>query len=183
LGLHRRTLPLPDAIYRGNPPLYPEEADLFGFIHTDDARELEPRLLHLFEAADKTGTLWLFPSGIGRHVDHQILRRVGERLGSGGRAVLFYAELPYASRRGEEKPVALEMVQPPPGWRDLTVDIEDALPRKVEAASAYRSQLAGLAGETNGSLLLPRWESFLGPEELILVLLGQGGGGPAGLRA
>jgi glycosyltransferase involved in cell wall biosynthesis/LmbE family N-acetylglucosaminyl deacetylase len=79
-----------------------------------------------------------FPLGLARHVDHQILSRLGWRLWREGRPVFFYEEWPYVSHY---------QLAPAPdrlGWEPQTFEVP--LHLKQQAALCYTSQIGGLGG-------------------------------------
>jgi len=74
------------------------------------------------------------PLGVGRHVDHRIVRRAAER---SGRALTYYADFPYA-----QNPEAVEAVLAEGEWQaELTMLSEEALEAKLAAIACYRSQI------------------------------------------
>lgn len=124
-----------DAIYRH--PAYDSEAAIFG-PPADEApleRELRGRC-----AALPAGLL-LFPLAVGRHVDHQLLFRVGWQLHAAGRPVAFYEDVPYAAWEGSPAPRLAEVGRPL--WPQR-VDVTPFWPDKAAAIACYRSQFAAL---------------------------------------
>ncbi len=137
-----------DAIYRH--PAYNSPARLFGRPAAEEALEEE---LAARIAALPDGLL-LFPLAIGHHVDHQLLFRVGRRLGQEGRAVAFYEDLPYAAwesglhRNPQGDPdqgvhPRLKEVSLP--LQPQVIAVTDFWAAKMEAAHCYRSQFAELS--------------------------------------
>jgi LmbE family N-acetylglucosaminyl deacetylase len=101
------------------------------------------------------------PAGIGGHSAHCVLRDAGLALAREGRAVSFYADIPYATEFGWPAWVAgvepeafldvdaawAEALEPiiAGGWRPTVVTLaESAQQRKLEALRAYRTQFSAL---------------------------------------
>src|SRR5439155_10734157 len=149
-------LDLPDAVYRG----YEGDDQLLGDVRADDEvpidllrREidrLEPQKVY-------------FPLGIGNHVDHQVLRRVGIALLQEGRRwvmpgpeytgiVTFYEDFPYAwwSDFGRLEDLPEDAIDGLPGdvslWPEYA-DIADTVERKISGVTLYRSQIDRLFGD------------------------------------
>ena len=131
-------LPFLDCIYRraGGMALYPGPTDMFGAINPSDTATAEALAAALAELP-RAGRMYL-PLGVGGHVDHALTRRAGERTWA---AVTYYEDYPYTMIPG-----ALDTALPPAeqgNWQAETVWLTDvALAAKVEAVSAYRSQLS-----------------------------------------
>ncbi|HEX8940926.1 MAG TPA: PIG-L family deacetylase [Candidatus Limnocylindrales bacterium] len=148
-------LDLPDAVFRGyegDDELLaeprPDDRAPFEIVRREIAR-LEPQKVYL-------------PLGVGDHVDHQLLRRVGMELLAEDRRwvmpgpewagrVVFYEDFPYAwwnefDRLEQLPPGALaglpEGVTLVPEYGDIT----DVVERKVDGLRLYRSQLERLFG-------------------------------------
>ena len=148
-------LDLPDAVFRG----YEGDGELLGAPRDDDdapidivrqeITRLEPQKVY-------------FPLGIGDHVDHQLLRRVGmSMLAEHGRwimpgpewagTVTFYEDFPYAwwnefARLEDLGPEA--RAEFPAGislWAEYA-DTSDQVERKVTGVTLYESQLDRLFG-------------------------------------
>ena len=140
LGADAHHLPFLDCIYRRSPKsgnlLYPGPDDMFGELNPEDS-EIFGSLAAAFAALPAAGQV-LLPLTVGGHVDHRILRVVGETVFSD---VAYYEDYPYVMT-----PDALEAVLPPDereGWRAETIWLtEAALEAKIEAVAAYRSQLS-----------------------------------------
>jgi len=81
---------------------------------------------------------WCFPLGLGQHVDHVILREVGERWE--GR-VFFYEDFPYLRFLAEQKRVVDEVCG---GMKIEFVDIRPWVTKKIAAIEKYESQLVAL---------------------------------------
>src|SRR5579871_5506523 len=92
-----------DAVYRGNPPYYKTNSDLIGGdVHPSD-QEIDSRLSQaLLELQERLpDTVWYAPLGIGRHVDHQLVCSIADRLVQRGAGVYFYEDIPYVYNNGE----------------------------------------------------------------------------------
>ncbi|MDB4953098.1 MAG: LmbE family protein [Myxococcales bacterium] len=141
LGAASHWLGYRDAIYRAS--LYPTPEQLSGPVHPDDAH-LPPQLEHeLLKLWSDTGQPAVYlPLAAGGNVDHRIAFAAGAALQAAGARVLHYEDVPYVMRvpnavedRVREAAVPL---------RPEVVDVTDTLERRLEAISAYTSQLATL---------------------------------------
>ncbi|MBI3965087.1 MAG: PIG-L family deacetylase [Chloroflexi bacterium] len=138
------TLGYQEAIYRGE--RYAREAALFGAVHTADLAvrcRLVRRLQSLLVA--NPGARLYSPLGAGGHVDHQLLTQAALALGAIQPVDLWlYEDTVYLIRRPGERERRLQefglMLQP------QLVDITDQIDGKIEALSAYDSQLPVLFG-------------------------------------
>jgi LmbE family N-acetylglucosaminyl deacetylase len=141
-----------DAIYRTAPEgrwLYGQLVDLFGAPDPADpltgqgVKKVAEQLAGLLPPPGQA-TLYA-PLAVGRHVDHQIIHAVAQRLAAGGQRLVFYEDYPYAEAPGATA-AALEAA----GAGDWPVEIVplDAadLAAKVSALAYYRSQFASLFG-------------------------------------
>jgi glycosyltransferase involved in cell wall biosynthesis/SAM-dependent methyltransferase len=100
-------------------------------------------------------TAFYFPLSLGNHVDHQILFAVGYRLAAAGRRVRFYEDYPYAGNYNDE----------PGEFTWLSRQVAIPLETKLQAVSAYRTQILGLGGSAqNLRRNLTRFSSRLGGE-------------------
>ncbi|HQU33375.1 MAG: hypothetical protein B7Z68_02700 [Acidobacteria bacterium 21-70-11] len=137
----------PDAIYRRGEegPYYMERADLF---REQDARDAAA-VLPLWEsevrrlATDRRAGTLFFPLAVGGHVDHELARRLGERLAGDGFRVAFYEDYPYA----ELEPGGVRRAQArfgPGVWEPETVRIDAAA--KIDAVRGYRTQIGPVFG-------------------------------------
>ncbi len=138
LGAELVHWPYTDCIYRQAPDgrfLYADDASLW--------REIDPTEHNLIaELAARLGALPLAqgdaiftPLGVGRHVDHQIVRRAAE---CSGRALTFYQDFPYA-----EKSEAVKAALAKGEWQAESVMLsEKALETKIAAIVCYRSQIS-----------------------------------------
>jgi len=132
-------LDYPDAIYRGNPPFYTQEEQLIGGeVHPSDLeidKQLAQNLLSLQERLPDA--VWYSPLGIGRHVDHQIVCSVADRLVQRGAKVNFYEDFPYVLR---EKALDSRLQELGAALEPALVEMSEMLPLRVEAAGLYASQ-------------------------------------------
>lgn len=112
-----------------------EEA-LFGGVHpAEDAliAELADRLRAL---AQEQGSAIYAPLAVGRHVDHQVVRRAAEGL----KGVVYYEDYPYAARPG-----ATEEALGAGQWQaELVALSQEALEAKIAAIACYSSQFGSL---------------------------------------
>jgi len=147
-------LDLPDAVYRG----YEGDPELLGTPRSDDPAPIE---LIRREIDRLEPQKVYFPLGVGRHVDHQLVRDVGLALIGGARRwvmpgpewagiVSFYEDFPYAWWNDFRSIEDLG-----DGFRDLPydvsiapayADISDQLERKINGLTIYESQLPRLFG-------------------------------------
>src|SRR5439155_2779619 len=107
--------------------------------HTADEgihRELAHDLVALHERLPDT--VWYAPLGVGRHVDHQIVTSAADRLIQRGANVKFYEDFPYVLQEGalEARIKDLGGVLEP-----AYVEMSEMLPRRLEAADLYASQV------------------------------------------
>jgi LmbE family N-acetylglucosaminyl deacetylase len=148
-------LDLPDAVFRG----YEGDDELLGSPRDDDdapidfvRREiarLEPQKVYL-------------PLGVGDHVDHQLMRRVGMAILGEGRAwimpgpdwagtVTYYEDFPYAAWSGFGRlddlsaDVRAEIPDGVSLWPEYA-DISDQVERKISGITLYESQIGRLFG-------------------------------------
>jgi LmbE family N-acetylglucosaminyl deacetylase len=137
-----------DAIYRGakGAPYYETRADLFREPHPQDAASLLPlwegRVRQL-EGEEAQGILLYAPLGVGGHVDHELARRLGQRMAEGGWRVWFYEDYPYI----ELEAGGVQAAQARFGihtWTSRIVTI-DVL-AKIEAVRAYHTQIGRVFG-------------------------------------
>ena len=134
---------VPDCIYRRHPitgeTFYNSDAELFGVVHSAEMpliNILAQRMLEL-PSADAV----FAPLGLGDHVDHQLIRQAA--LGAFGNRLHFYEDYPYIQRHG----AASRVGKVDAGWACDLVEISaEAHQTKVEAISAYNSQLSTLFG-------------------------------------
>ena len=148
-------LDLPDAVFRG----YESDDELLGIPRPDDDPALEAVRREIVRLEPQKVYL---PLGVGDHVDHQLIRRVGMSLLADGRrwvmpgpewagTVTFYEDFPYSWWRGfsqlDDLP-AEARAEVPEGvslWAEYA-DIADQVERKITGISLYESQLDRLFG-------------------------------------
>jgi len=148
-------LDLPDAVFRG----YESDEELLAAQRADDDPALEAVRREITRLEPQKVYL---PLGIGDHVDHQLMRRVGMSLLGDARRwampgpewagiVTFYEDFPYSWWRGfthlGDLPEAAR-AEVPDGislWTEYA-DIADQVERKITGISLYESQLDRLFG-------------------------------------
>jgi len=147
LGADHLHMEIPDCIYRHHPetrePLYGLEAEIFGTVHQAD-RTLVDKVALGIAVLPKTGQL-IVPLAVGHHVDHQITRDAAEQCPK--RSLLFYEDYPYV-----REPDMLDTVIgiERKGWSPNVVRLnKDDLRAKVEAISAYASQMSSFFADHN----------------------------------
>lgn len=143
LGAEPLWLGLPDAIYRGDH--YQSDAELFGAIHPDEwslLDELEQALTSLLDEAGIQPAWYAVPLGIGNHVDHQLVRLLGQRLRAHGQVVWSYEDFPYVLLPGGEDQrhaLVTQYCEQTPWMIELSAE---HLERRIAAIACYESQLA-----------------------------------------
>jgi hypothetical protein len=131
-------LPYLDCIYRLAPesgePLYPTEETLNAELQAGD-----PLLADLRDAAPlPDGSTLYVPLTIGRHVDHQAVRRAVEGWRIPSTQMVYYEDYPYAGREG-----AIEAATQDQAWVSRALPLSDAaMAAKIEAIAAYESQIS-----------------------------------------
>lgn len=97
MGAQPVHLDIPDCIYRtgrsSRAHLYPSEQSLFGPLHPTE-RSLASRLALRLQRRLPPDAQIVCPLALGNHVDHQLTRLAAEQT---GRALLYYADYPYAA--------------------------------------------------------------------------------------
>ncbi|MCZ7651281.1 MAG: PIG-L family deacetylase [Thermoanaerobaculia bacterium] len=144
LGVEALHLDLPEAPYRRDPAsgeiLYRELARLFPHRRPDEPATAEA-LDELLAALPPAAEVWA-PLGVGRHVDHQLLKRAAE--GRFPTALRYYEEYPYAARGLLG---VWRATRPRAAWRgDVLPLAEEDLAARCAAIACYASQLAALFG-------------------------------------
>ncbi|MBV9230094.1 MAG: PIG-L family deacetylase [Chloroflexi bacterium] len=130
-----------DAMYRGEPPYYPDKnAVIGGDVHPADLwidKQLAEDLIALRERLPDT--VWYAPLGAGRHVDHQIVCSAVDRLTQRGAKVNLYEDFPYVQR----EPGALDArLKELGGTLELAlVEMSEFLPVRLAAADIYATQI------------------------------------------
>ena len=136
LGCDTRVLPFLDAIYRGDQ--YRSDDALFGPVAPADAPLVAAIAAEVAALAGPGATVHV-PLGVGNHVDHQIVYRVGRMLAARGWRALAYEDFPYAALDGATAR-RLEAVAGEVGPPEA-VPVAATLSRRIAAIAAYRSQL------------------------------------------
>ncbi len=137
VGVTQRYLDIPDCIYRVNPatgrPLIGQNEDLF--LPEPPPEEEIIALIHQALAQLPGDVRLVVPLGIGGHIDHRLTRRAAERE---NRPLWFYADYPYAGRKGVELEKWL-----PAGCHGIKVELDQAAVGKwAEASACYQSQVS-----------------------------------------
>jgi len=140
LGCELLWLDHPDAIYRDG--LYGSDSRLFGLVHEQEVsfpEELAAQLIAL-DGVTRDFALYV-PLGIGNHVDHQLVFDAGCLLAAQGWQVFAYEDLPYTLHSPHKLQERLDAVAP---WLgdEIRHPVEAGFERKLQAISAYRSQLS-----------------------------------------
>jgi LmbE family N-acetylglucosaminyl deacetylase len=149
LGCAGQTWDYRDALYRH--PAYGSREALFG--PPAEEASLEKELLD--RCAALAGGCYLLPLAVGRHVDHQLLFRVGWRLHETGAAVAFYEDVPYVAWAGGPAARLAELGRPLWPYRFTATP---TWPAKMAAIACYPSQFASL--EHDGVPLLAAVEHY-----------------------
>ena len=146
LGATHRHLSTPDCIYRRIPTenlspgeiqnvfLYTTEASLFGPLHTTEAGQIKSLIKELARTLPLQVQV-VCPLALGDHVDHQLVRRVAERL---ERPMLYYSDYPYVL----ESMDILEHMKDA-GWSTIPHSISDSgMIAWEESVSTHTSQIS-----------------------------------------
>lgn len=164
LGASGTFLDYPVASYRVLPDgRAPDSRALWRDLNPDDERLVWAILADVAPRIAAEATIHA-PIGLGGHVDHRIVRRVGQALADQGRRVVWYEDLPYAAR-SSRRVLADTTANLSPVLRLLS---SDQLARKVRAVAAYSTQVRLIWG----------WQ-FLMAWELRRYARRVGGGTPA----
>jgi LmbE family N-acetylglucosaminyl deacetylase len=147
LGATSRHFDIPDCIYRRLPdsgePLVRDRKGLFQSPHPAETPLLEG-LIHELAASIPAGAQVIAPLALGKHVDHRLVRSAADRLSLLGVSVRFYADYPYAIRKGVHVPSE-------PDWRIERFHVSAiGLEAWKQSVGAYRSQISSF------------WKSFRG---------------------
>jgi LmbE family N-acetylglucosaminyl deacetylase len=142
--------PYTDCIYRRTPDgsfLYASEEALWGKVHPEEqglVAELATRIAASSSRREDASSsrredassVVYAPLGVGRHVDHRVVRRAAE---ASGQTLVYYEDYPYAQDRQ-----AVQNAQQGKTWRsELALLLSGgALEAKVAAVACYRSQLS-----------------------------------------
>ncbi len=130
-----------DAIYRH--PAYSSVEAIFSVPLAAD-----PLIASLGQHLTRLRTLlpqarWYAPLAIGNHVDHQIAQLVAADTLAASADLVWYEDLPYATRPG----AVSEHLQRYPDLTSTTIDISPTLPTKLAAIADYASQMVELFGD------------------------------------
>jgi LmbE family N-acetylglucosaminyl deacetylase len=102
VGVTPRHFPYPDCIYRTQPgtetPLITRNDDLFQPLRENEQPLVEEIAQHL-KSLISPEVILILPLTVGKHLDHQIIRRAGESLPN---PHYYYADYPYAGDHPEE---------------------------------------------------------------------------------
>ncbi|MCC7449955.1 MAG: PIG-L family deacetylase [Anaerolineae bacterium] len=153
LGAEIKFGPYPDAVYRVHTdthvPLYSDRDAIFDKIHPDDPVMQAKRaavvqaIVDLFDL--KPGDAIHVPLGVGKHVDHQVVREIGKSLARWrpDNPMYFYEEFPYT--RGGEAAVkaARDALEMPVTVMTHLLDPE-AIDARINAIRCYKSQITAL---------------------------------------
>jgi len=139
LGADTLWLDYLDAIYRGSPPLYTTEEQLFGEVNAADLA-LDAELAGIFgQIAERTPLAALYaPLGVGGHVDHVLCCSAADRLAQRKLNVKFYEDVPYVTQPGA---LAARQHQLNIAMEPELVEVSGMIPTKLEAVAAYTSQV------------------------------------------
>ncbi|HEU5441383.1 MAG TPA: PIG-L family deacetylase [Ktedonobacterales bacterium] len=142
LGADTLWLDYLDAIYRGSPALYTAEEQLFGAVNPGDL-QLDEELAGVFgQIVERSPQAAIYaPLGIGGHVDHQLCCSAADRLAQRKVNVKFYEDFPYVTQPGA---LAARQSQLNIQMEPELVEISGMIPTKLEAATAYTSQIGQL---------------------------------------
>lgn len=137
VGVLPHFLNIPDCIYRNNPhtgkPMIGKNEDLFQ-PHPPNEIEVISTIKN-YLAQIPPDVKIVSPLGIGRHIDHQLVRAAVQDL---QRPLWFYADFPYAAR--EKMPPETWL---PPVYQTIEVTMDEkALEKWVQAVACYKSQLS-----------------------------------------
>lgn len=137
LGAGFQHLSFPDAIYRRHPelgnPLYTSDESLFIALPEAESVLVEEIAGVLADHLTPDSQL-VCPLALGNHVDHQLVRAAAERL---GRALRYYADLPYVLRKGDTPDRLVQRLR-----KTVLPVSEEGLQAWEEAAGAYTSQIS-----------------------------------------
>jgi LmbE family N-acetylglucosaminyl deacetylase len=146
LGVVPQHLPYPDCIYRRVPgtdrPLIEKKEDLFQPLSESERPLVDEIVRHIRQNLPSEATL-VIPLGIGNHIDHQIVRQVGEVLNP---SRFHYADFPYSAGHTEELQQLL-----PQGSSTFHFPINNqSLAAWQFAIEAYTSQLSSFWSSLSG---------------------------------
>ena len=145
LGADYLHLAYPDAIYRsaGGSFLYASDEDLFGPLRPEDMGLVSQVAASVDGIGPLRDTTIYAPLAVGNHVDHQLVRDAILSLDAPSSIVVFYEDYPYVEEPGALTQ-ALEALRPEQWELELREFDEQCLKAKIEAITAYQSQMATL---------------------------------------
>ena len=152
LGAAPVHLDLPDCIYRLDPQtgqaLYASEEALWGPVHAAEAGRVAEGAAAVADILHRVAAPRLYaPLALGHHVDHQLTRQAGERL---GRVWAYYEDYPYADREANLSPNSIVTGQETVGLIAVLAPISEAdLAAQCRAVTAYASQISTFWGDAN----------------------------------
>lgn len=138
LGAKTRYFDLLDCIYRvvDGEPLYPTEASLWTNIHPKDTVYCRLQTIKI-----EPNSIVYAPLGVGEHVDHLLVRNWGWKLAQKTNfTVKFYIEYPYLRSRQSVEKAYHAMPEKLNSIKNHISEV--ALQKKIEAMTAYKSQIA-----------------------------------------
>ena len=135
-----------DCIYRVDSTgenLYGDGDALWGPIHPADSERIDA-IVHQIERliADRDPEIVVAPLGVGRHVDHRIVRQAAQQTMAtqADGELIFFEDYPYA-----DEPEAVSQALEGGSYESEIVHLgEEALERKTNAIAQYRSQISML---------------------------------------
>ena len=134
-----RHFDLPDSVYRRDPDtgkaFYRSTGDIFGQPAEKEISAIRERFMPILGPLLDGQERLVLPLGIGGHVDHQLVRMLGERLSP---APWYYADVPYALDASRDWGALLPGRG---GWRIFPLSAQ-GFRRWFAAAAAYASQLS-----------------------------------------
>lgn len=160
LGIKHRHFPFLEAIYRGKSGkgsfLYPSPTSIFNKPRPEDRQFHENVRQALCKHINPACRL-IVPMGIGRHVDHLLVRLAAEKTGN---HLLYYEDFPYAAKvRDAMNGLSI------PGLREIRVSVEEKHVELWEKGiAAYGSQVSIL------------WNSRLDMNKMLWSYYADGGG-------
>ncbi len=146
LGARVTHLPFPDCVYRlgrMGAPLYPTRNAIFGTVAKVEMPLIDEVVRALKRLRVPRDTRVILPLTAGHHVDHQIVRAVGEQwcrsqVTDRRLHIAYYEDYPYAEQPDE---VTVALDQDTLESELVQLD-KDALAAKVAAIACYRSQIS-----------------------------------------
>ncbi len=157
LRAHALHLAIPDCIYRldrASQPLYPDRDSIFGALSDEEDGLINQVMQQLKQLEPLQDAMVYTPLCVGRHVDHQLVRRATESWDATKGQLIYYEDYPYAEDAAALKAaLAQENLLPCLVWLEK-IDVEC----KIAAVACYQSQLSTFFESTKE--LARRLESF-----------------------